>query len=65
MAASGQSPETFTTAPADLQRQVFISHTAADDQGRIFANSILKPALETAGLDVYVDFRNLQPGCEF
>jgi len=51
--------------PAELLRQVFISHTAADEQGRIFAASILAPALERAGLKPYLDCSDLKPGCEF
>jgi len=54
-----------STACVELQRQVFISHTAADEQGRIFATSILKPSLERAGLKVYIDYSDLQPGCDF
>jgi hypothetical protein len=64
MAAASQSQEP-STAPAELQRQVFISHTAADEQGRIFAASILKPELVRAGLKVYMDCSDLRPGCEF
>ena len=48
-----------------LQPQVFISHTAADDDGRIFAASILKPALETANVKVFIDDVSLPPGCEW
>jgi hypothetical protein len=46
-----------------LQPQVFISHTGSDDIGRVFAASILQPALEAAGLMTYIDHANLQLGC--
>eukprot|EP00878_Enallax_costatus_P024272 GHUV01025897.1.p1 GENE.GHUV01025897.1~~GHUV01025897.1.p1 ORF type:complete len:244 (-),score=68.67 GHUV01025897.1:274-1005(-) len=48
-----------------LERQVFISHTGQDEGARIFAASILKPALEAASLAVFMDFENLEPGCEW
>lgn len=47
---------------AQLQRQVFISHTGQDDRARVFAVNILKPALEAAGLSVFIDFTDLAPG---
>jgi hypothetical protein len=54
------------THPADaakhLKRQVFISHTGQDEDAKTFAASILKPALEAAGLAVYMDFSSLQLG---
>ena len=46
-----------------LQPQVFISHTGSDELGRVFAASILKPALEAAGLKTFIDHANLQLGC--
>jgi hypothetical protein len=45
-----------------LKRQVFISHTGQDEDAKTFAASILKPALEAAGLAVYMDFSSLQLG---
>jgi len=48
-----------------LTRQVFISHTGQDKDARDFAACILKPALEAAGLKVYMDFSNLHPGCNW
>jgi hypothetical protein len=45
-----------------LKQQVFISHTGQDEGAKTFAASILKPALERAGLKVYMDFSNLKPG---
>jgi hypothetical protein len=45
-----------------LKRQVFISHTGKDEDATTFSASILKPALEAAGLAVYMDFSNLQLG---
>jgi hypothetical protein len=44
---------------------VFISHTGQDPAAKTFAASILKPALEAAGLSVFMDFSNLPPGCEW
>jgi hypothetical protein len=41
---------------------VFISHTGQDEDARTFSASILKPALEAAGLAVYMDFSSLQLG---
>jgi hypothetical protein len=41
---------------------VFISHTGRDEGAKMFAASILKPALEAAGLAVYMDFSNLELG---
>src|SRR6478609_7959941 len=46
-----------------LRKQVFISHTGQDEQGRIFAASVLKPALDTAGITTFIDFNSLSPGC--
>lgn len=46
-----------------LQPQVFISHTAKDTQGRVFAVSILKPALEAANVKVFIDETSLALGC--
>jgi len=63
-----QEEPTSLTAVASkgpLTHQVFISHTGQDKDARDFAASILKPALEAAGLDVYMDFSNLQPGCNW
>eukprot|EP00878_Enallax_costatus_P002299 GHUV01002474.1.p1 GENE.GHUV01002474.1~~GHUV01002474.1.p1 ORF type:complete len:341 (+),score=103.86 GHUV01002474.1:867-1889(+) len=45
-----------------LERQVFVSHTGQDQGACNFAASILKPALEAAGLTVFMDFSNLEPG---
>jgi hypothetical protein len=44
---------------------VFISHTGQDEGAKTFAASILTPALEAAGLAVYMDLTNLQPGCRW
>ena len=52
-------------AKQPLKRQVFISHTGKDEGAKNFAASILKPALEAAGLAVYMDFSNLQLGNSF
>jgi hypothetical protein len=48
--------------PKQLQRQVFISHTGQDCLGRIFATSILQPALQAAGISTYTDCMDLHPG---
>eukprot|EP00878_Enallax_costatus_P030997 GHUV01033823.1.p3 GENE.GHUV01033823.1~~GHUV01033823.1.p3 ORF type:complete len:124 (-),score=27.85 GHUV01033823.1:870-1241(-) len=48
-----------------LERQVFISHTGQDQGACNFAASILKPALKAAGLNVFMDFSNLEPGSEW
>jgi hypothetical protein len=52
-------------AKTPLKRQVFISHTGQDKDAKAFAASILKPALEAAGLAVYMDFKNLELGCDW
>jgi hypothetical protein len=44
---------------------VFISHTGLDEQAKTFAASILRPALQAAGLPVFMDFSDLEPGCEW
>lgn len=46
-----------------LARRVFISHTGQDVRGQDFAASVLKPALQKAGMDVFIDFDSLKPGC--
>jgi hypothetical protein len=72
-AASGECappslPRSFPPSPLSaaakqpLKRQVFISHTGRDEDAKTFAASILKPALEAAGLAVYMDFSSLQLG---
>jgi hypothetical protein len=48
-----------------LQRQVFISHTGQDEDAKTFAVDILKPKLEAAGLNTFIDFRDLEMGCEW
>jgi hypothetical protein len=45
-----------------LKQQVFISHTGQDDGAKTFAACILKPALERAGIEVYMDFASLMYG---
>lgn len=45
-----------------LYQQVFLSHTGKDEAARVFTNSILKPSLEAAGLSVFVDWLNIEPG---
>jgi hypothetical protein len=44
---------------------VFISHTGQDADAMMFSASVLKPALEAAGLAVYMDFSNLQLGASW
>jgi hypothetical protein len=44
---------------------VFISHTGQDGGAKTFAASILRPALEAAGLAVCMDFTSLEPGCKW
>ena len=46
-----------------LQPQVFISHTGSDELGRVYAASILQPALEAAGLTTFIDYADLELGC--
>jgi hypothetical protein len=41
------------------------AHTGQDEDAKTFSASILKPALEAAGLAVYMDFSNLQVGCNW
>ena len=38
-----------------LARRVFISHTGSDEGTKVFAVSVLKQALDNAGLDTFVD----------
>jgi hypothetical protein len=45
--------------------QVFISHTGSDEQAKTFAASILRPALQAAGLPVFMDFSDLVAGDEW
>jgi hypothetical protein len=52
-------------ATQSLKRQVFISHTAQDEDARTFAVDILRPKLEAAGLKAYMDFRDLNSGCKW
>jgi hypothetical protein len=42
--------------------QVFISHTGQDERARVFACSILEPALKAANVPVYIDYNNLEAG---
>jgi hypothetical protein len=49
-------------AKPPLKAQVFISHTGQDADACTFAASILAPALEAAGLYVFIDHFGLQPG---
>eukprot|EP00878_Enallax_costatus_P002652 GHUV01002838.1.p1 GENE.GHUV01002838.1~~GHUV01002838.1.p1 ORF type:complete len:350 (+),score=96.84 GHUV01002838.1:867-1916(+) len=53
------------TNEGPLERQVFVSHTGQDKCACNFAASVLKPALEAAGLTVFMDFSNLEPGSEW
>ena len=50
------------SARQPLKRQVFISHTGQDEHAKDFAASVVKPALEAAGLAVYMDYANLELG---
>jgi hypothetical protein len=45
-----------------LKQQVFISHTGQDEGAKTFAASILRPALERAGVKVYMDFTSIEYG---
>jgi hypothetical protein len=45
-----------------LLRQAFISHSGQDKDARVFACSVLAPALQTANMPVYIDFQDLEPG---
>jgi hypothetical protein len=60
----GAIPPTQPSAAAKqpLKRQVFISHTGQDEDAKTFAASILKPAMEAAGLAVFMDFSSLEMG---
>jgi hypothetical protein len=49
-------------APSEPLRQVFVSHAAADEDATVFASSVLKPALEAAGVNVFLDFTSLTLG---
>jgi hypothetical protein len=51
--------------PVQLARRVFISHTGSDEGAKVFAQSVLKQALDNAGLDTFIDIHNLPPGCDF
>jgi hypothetical protein len=68
---SAQTSPTFpptqpsAAARLPLKRQVFISHTGQDGGAKTFAASILRPALEAAGLAVCMDFVSLEPGCKW
>jgi hypothetical protein len=48
-----------------LRRQVFISHTGQDQGTATFAAVVLKEALEKKGLKVYLDIKDLEPGCDW
>eukprot|EP00878_Enallax_costatus_P034591 GHUV01038366.1.p1 GENE.GHUV01038366.1~~GHUV01038366.1.p1 ORF type:complete len:267 (-),score=73.17 GHUV01038366.1:444-1244(-) len=67
MQAPRQDPPALAswTNEGPLERQVFVSHTGQDKGACNFAASILKPALEAAGLTVFMDFSNLEPGSEW
>jgi len=52
-------------AASRLLPQVFISHTGQDQGAKTFAAAILKPALEAAGLKVFMDYAGLDPGDEW
>jgi hypothetical protein len=58
-------PHPSGAALLPLERQVFISHTGRDGGAKTFAASILRPALEAAGLAVCMDFVSLEPGCKW
>jgi hypothetical protein len=54
-----------SAANLPLKRQVFISHTGQDEDAKTFSASILKPAMEAAGLAVFMDFSNLEMGSKW
>jgi hypothetical protein len=47
-----------------LEQQVFVSHTGQDEGAKTFAASILRPALQRAGLAVFMDI-DMESGCEW
>jgi hypothetical protein len=51
--------------PDELSRQVFISYTGQDEHARVFACSVLEPALRAAGMPVYIHHRSLEPGVKW
>jgi hypothetical protein len=62
-AATASSPaQPPASASLLLKRQVFISYTVQDQGAKVFAASILRPALEAAGLAVCMDFVSQEPG---
>ena len=61
-AAATASIHLAAAARLPLKRQVFISHTGKDEAATMFAASILKPALQAAGLVVYMDYSNMKLG---
>lgn len=66
MAQTQQQPGAGSThdaaGPQQLLRQVFLSHTGQDEGAKNFAVSVLAPALQAAGLTVFTDCGDLQPG---
>jgi hypothetical protein len=55
-------PQTVQLVP-----RVFISHTGSDREAQIFAQSVLKQALDRAGFQTFLDTdaQDLPPGCDF
>jgi hypothetical protein len=60
-----QQPPPSPLPPKQLERRVFISHTGSDEGAKVFAQSVLKQALDNAGLDTFLDTKNLPPGCDW
>jgi hypothetical protein len=63
-AASRATEAASQRPPLPLKRQVFISHTASDEGARVFAASVLKVALDTAGIKNFIDYK-MDPGCNW
>jgi hypothetical protein len=63
LAALPPAPE--SAQPVQLARRVFISHTGSDEGAKVFAVSVLKQALDNAGLDTFIDIHDLPPGCDW
>ena len=52
---SSRPAKLASAASKPLRKQVFISHTGQDEGAVNFAASLLKPAFEAAGLEVFME----------
>jgi hypothetical protein len=52
--------------PVQLARRVFVSYAGSDGGAKVFAQSVLKQALDKAGLQIFLgtDAQDLPPSCD-